>query len=254
MLDIRDARRSFGGVYAVDGVNLRIEPGQVHAVIGPNGAGKSTLFNLVIGQLPLESGEIHYKSHRVDKTAPHKRAKDGIAIVFQGARVFKGMTVLENVMVGAHPWTKHGMWDAAFKLPGHKREEKEIISEASHALERVGLLDHASVDAGSLPLGHQRRLQVARALCSRPELLLLDEPASGLRVEERRHLAELIEELHREGLTVMLVEHDVAFVSRLADTMTVLDLGRVIASGPPAEVFKDPTVVAAYIGEAVDHD
>ncbi|MFJ6302123.1 ABC transporter ATP-binding protein [Pseudarthrobacter oxydans] len=254
MLEIREARRSFGGVYAVDGVSLRIEPGQVHAVIGPNGAGKSTLFNLVIGQIPLQTGEIHYKNQRIDKTAPHKRAKDGIAIVFQGARVFKGMTVLENVMVGAHPWTKHGMWDAALRLPGHKREEKEIASQAMDALERVGLLEFSDADAGSVPLGHQRRLQVARALCSRPDLLLLDEPASGLRVEERRVLAELIEELHGQGIAVMLVEHDVAFVSRLADTMTVLDLGRVIASGPPAEVFKDPRVIAAYIGEVATSD
>jgi branched-chain amino acid transport system ATP-binding protein len=249
MLDIQGVSRSFGGVFAVNNVSMTVEEGQVHAVIGPNGAGKSTLFNLITGHLRLDAGHISYRGSPIEHLSAHRRAHDGIAIVFQGARVFRGMTVMENVMVGAHSWTSHGFWAAALRLPRLRREEAEIRGAARAALDRVGLAGDADVPVESLPFGHQRRLQLARALCARPALLLLDEPASGLRSGERELLAALIEELRGGDLTMMLIEHDVAFVSRLADRMTVLDLGEVIAEGTVAEVTRDPRVVAAYLGE-----
>lgn len=243
--------RSFDGVFAVRDVDLEVAHGELRAVIGPNGAGKSTLFGLIGGQLRADAGTVTYDGTRIDRLPPHRRATAGIAVVFQGARVFGGMTVLENVMVGAHAGTHSGFVPAIARLPGHHREEREITARARDCLDRTGLAEWADRQAGALPLGQQRVVQVARALCGQPRLLLLDEPASGLRAAERNRLAALIEELKGEGLTMLLVEHDVAFVTRLADRVTVLDLGRVIAEGTPAQIRADEKVVAAYLGTEV---
>jgi branched-chain amino acid transport system ATP-binding protein len=253
VLDVSNVSRSFGGVYAVQNVSLSVAEGEVRAIIGPNGAGKSTLFNLVGGHLAADSGTITYDGHRIDRASAHRRAHDGIATVFQGARIFRGMTARENVMVGAQPWTRHGFVAATLRLPRHRSEERAIRERADHAIEQVGLAEWAGREAESLPLGQQRRLQVARALCSQPRLLLLDEPASGLRAGERTALAELIEELRAGGLTMLLIEHDVRFVARLADRVTVLDLGQVIAEGTPQEVTSDKRVIKAYIGDEDEH-
>jgi branched-chain amino acid transport system ATP-binding protein len=250
VLHIEDLSRSFGGVYALRDVDVDVSDGEIRGIIGPNGAGKSTLFNLISGHLPAEHGTITFRGSRIDRLAPHRRAALGIAIVFQGARLFKGMTALENVMVGAHARTRHGFTAAALRLPAHRKEEREIRDRASAALARVGLEDWAGLPAESLPLGQQRALQLARALCSEPDLLLLDEPASGLRKRERERLAELIEELKAGGLTMMLIEHDVAFVSRLVDRVTVLDLGQIIAEDTPQRIRTDPRVVSAYLGQS----
>jgi branched-chain amino acid transport system ATP-binding protein len=222
-------------------------------VIGPNGAGKSTLFNLISGHLSPDRGTIAYRGQRIDGLSPHARARLRISIVFQAARLFHGMTVLENVMVGAHVWSRHGFVEAALRLPRHRSEEREIRRRAEEAIERTGLSDWAAASAEALPLGQQRSLQVARALCGEPELLLLDEPASGLRAGEREALAALLGQLKADGLTMMLIEHDVGFVSGLADVITVLDLGTVIAEGPPGQISRDPAVIAAYIGTGQDH-
>ena len=248
MLRIEELSRPFGGVYAVRGVNIEVAEGELRGIIGPNGAGKSTLFNLISGHLRPERGRITFRGDRVEGLSPHQRATCGIAIVFQGARIFRGMTVRENVMVGAHAWTRHGFIDAVLRTPRHFREEREIRRSAESALERVGLSDWADRDADVLPLGQQRAMQVARALCARPTLLLLDEPASGLRAGEREHLARLLEGLRGSGLTMMLVEHDVQFVARLADRITVLNLGQVLREGTPDEVRREPRVIDAYLG------
>ncbi|MEV6635124.1 ABC transporter ATP-binding protein [Actinoplanes sp. NPDC051470] len=249
-LTVSGASRAFGGVFAVRDADLAVAPGELRAVIGPNGAGKSTLFGLIGGQLAPDAGSVLLDDLRIDRLPAHRRARLGVGVVFQAARVFPGMTTLENVMVGAHATTRAGFLAAAFRLPAHRREEREIRERAADCLRRTGLEDWAHRPAEELPLGQQRALQLARALCGRPRLLLLDEPASGLRTAERERLADLVEDLRGDGLTILLVEHDVAFVMRLADRVTVLDLGRVIADGTAAEIRADPRVVGAYLGTA----
>jgi branched-chain amino acid transport system ATP-binding protein len=235
-------------VVAVNDVSLDVAAGDLHGVIGPNGAGKSTLFNLISGYLAPDAGTVVLDGQPIDRLSPDVRARLGIAIAFQAVRLFRGMSVLENVMVGAHAATRHGMIEAALRLPRHRREEPAIRQRATAALERTGIARLADRPAESLPLGQQRSVQVARALCAAPRLLLLDEPASGLRGAEREALARLLEELHAEGLTMLLVEHDVGFVTRLAGRITVMDRGRVIAEGPPDEIRRDPAVISAYLG------
>jgi branched-chain amino acid transport system ATP-binding protein len=248
VLEALDLTRRFGGVVAVDGVSLRVGDGELCGVIGPNGAGKSTLFHLVAGHLRPNGGRVLFAGRDVTALAPDRRARLGIAIAFQAVRLFRGMTVLENVMVGAHASTRHGFWEAFLRLPRHRHEEREILGRARRALERVGLGEAASRPAESLPIGQQRAVQVARALCGEPRLLLLDEPASGLRAAERRRLAALLRDLRGEGLAMLLIEHDVAFVTGLAGRITVMDRGRVIAEGPPERIREEPAVIAAYLG------
>ncbi len=252
MLEAEELARRFGGVVAVDRVSLKVEAGQLHAVIGPNGAGKSTLFHLISGRLQPDAGRVLFEGKRIDRLPPQARARLGVAIAFQNVRLFRRMTALENVMVGAHARTRHGFLEAALRLPRHRREEVAIRNEARTALDRVGLGVLADQPAESLALGQQRAVQIARALCGWPRLLLLDEPASGLRAGEREMLVSLLRQLKHEGLTILLIEHDVPFVSRLADTVTVMNVGRVIARGSPAEIRRDPDVVVAYLGDQPD--
>jgi len=249
MLEVDRLSRAFGGVYANRDVSLTVADGELRGVIGPNGAGKSTLFTMISGHLHAQSGRITLDGELIDRLPPHRRAQLGVAIVFQGARIFPGMSVLANVAVGANARTRAGAASAVLRLPRHRREEREIFADAHEALARVGLSDWANRDAEQLPLGQQRRLQLARALTARPKLLLLDEPASGLRANERRELSHLIRELHRDGMTIMLIEHDVSMVTSLADRITVLDLGEVIADGTPDEIRRNPRVISAYLGK-----
>ncbi len=249
LLEVEGVTRRFGGVVAVDGVSIRVDNGELVGVIGPNGAGKSTLFHLITGHLSTQAGSLVLQGRDITDLPADRRARLGMAIAFQTVRLFRGMTVLENVMVGGQAWTHHGFVEACLRLPQHRREERAIHAEATEALRRVGLEAEAHRLADSLPIGKQRAVQVARALCGRPRLLLLDEPASGLRAAERENLAQLLETLRSEGMSMLLVEHDVAFVTRLAGRITVMDRGRVIAEGAPAAVRRDPVVIGAYLGQ-----
>ena len=248
LIEAAAATKSFGGLVAVNGVDLRVTQGQTKALIGPNGAGKSTLLNLLTGVMPPTSGDVRVNGTSIVGRSCYEVASFGVARTFQNVQLFVNMTVLENVMVGCHCWTRQGLLSGAMRWIGHRREEARILAESMERLDQVGLADVADADATSLPFGKQRILEIARALASRPKLLLLDEPASGLSTRETAEIAALLRQVVADGLTVLLVDHDMQFVMDISDEVAVLDQGFKIAEGTPDEVQNDARVVAAYLG------
>jgi branched-chain amino acid transport system permease protein len=238
--------RRFGGVVAVDGVDLDVRAAEIVALIGPNGAGKTTLFDVVSGVLPASAGEVTVGGARVTGP-PHRVARARAARTFQSLKVFGSMTVLGNVLVGRYARTRAGIVAGALRLPA-RAEERAAEAEARRLCGLLGLADAADAPAAALPFGTQRLVELARALATEPDVLLLDEPMAGLSAAERAALVAVLRRLRAGGMAILLVEHDIDLVMATADRVAVLDEGRLIADGPPAAVRHDPAVIAAYLG------
>jgi branched-chain amino acid transport system permease protein len=246
VLDVKAARKEFGGLVAVNDVSFQVRAGEILGLIGPNGAGKSTTFNLVTGVAPVTRGEVRFRGERIDGLPSREIARRGVSRTFQHVKMIPGMTVLENVALGAHLRGRHGVAAAMLRLD--RAEERGLLREAERQLQRIGMAEHLHELAGNLALGPQRLMEIARALCADPALLLLDEPAAGLRHQEKRALADVLRQLRSEGLSILLVEHDMDLVMGLTDRIVVMEFGTKLIDGTPDEVQASPAVRAAYLG------
>jgi branched-chain amino acid transport system ATP-binding protein len=254
LLSVRDVTVLFGGLKANDKISFEVPAGSIFAVIGPNGAGKTTLFNVISGFFPPTEGEVYFSGQSIAGLAQHEVSSRGLVRTYQLVQLFNDLSVLDNVKIGCHRVTKGGIFSALLRPRWMKEQEQAVEEKAKACLDFVGLGAVADMQAGKLPYGQQRLLEVARALASDPQLLMLDEPAAGLNVQETSALADVIERINARGITVVLVEHDMGLVMRVAQRMIVLDFGSKIAEGTPAEIKQHPDVIAAYLGgtETVD--
>ena len=253
ILELKDVTKKFGGLTAVDSVNLKVEENQICALIGPNGAGKTTVFNMITGAYQVTSGDVLFCGESICGKKPHDIVKKGIARTFQNIRLFKSATVLENVMTGFHCKTKTGMFNVVFQPGKCRKEEAETRQKALEILKVLGLDGVKDNEAGSIPYGHQRLLEIGRALATSPKLLLLDEPAAGMNSQEKKELVETIRKIRDTyNLAVLLVEHDMELVMGISENITVINFGRRIADGTAEEIQNNNDVIEAYLGRSED--
>ena len=249
VLEMQNVEKHFGGVHAIDNFSVKIEQGQIHGLIGPNGAGKTTIFNNITGIYAPDAGKILFRGYDITGSSPHRVAQLGIGRTFQNIRLFSNLSVMDNVIIASGNDATYNLAEAIFHNKNYRRREKHLQDKAMHLLEIVGLQDKADERASSLPYGHQRKLEIARAMALEPKLLLLDEPAAGMNADESMELVEFVREIRsRFKITILMIEHHMDVVSNLCDYCTVLNFGKTLAVGTPDEVKRNPEVIRAYLG------
>jgi branched-chain amino acid transport system ATP-binding protein len=250
LLETKGLTLHFGGLIAINNIDLEINTGNIHGIIGPNGAGKTSLLNLVAAFHQVSDGSIIFKGKNITNKDTAQRARSGIRRTFQNLKIFSELTVIENVSIGLHATNSAGIFDALLQTSRHHKTELDILSKAYETLELVGLSSYANSIAGQLAYGHRRLLEIARAIVSEPDLLLLDEPAAGLNSTESNKLSELIKKIQSKGTTIILVEHHMDVVMSVCDMITVLNHGQKLAEGTPSQIQRNPSVIEAYLGNS----